>query len=93
MYVKVTTTRAGKKTYRYLSLVESYREGGRVRQRTVARLGEATAMAASGELANIVGRSSEPSGWRPPWVAVGGVGAFFRWHGRGGGLLRAPRSR
>jgi transposase len=54
VYVKVTTTRAGNKTYRYLSLVESYREGAKVRQRTVARLGEATAMAASGELANIV---------------------------------------
>ena len=54
MYVKVTTTRAGKKIYRYLTLVESYREAGKVRQRTVARLGEADEMTASGELARIV---------------------------------------
>jgi transposase len=62
VYVKVTTTRAGKKTYRYLTLVESYREAGKVRQRIVARLGEADEMTASGELARIVAGLSQHLG-------------------------------
>jgi transposase len=54
VHVKVTTVRHDKRTYRYLSLVESYREAGKMRQRVIARLGEADEMAASGELARIV---------------------------------------
>jgi hypothetical protein len=49
VHVKTTTVRQGKTAYRYLSLVESYREDGRMRHRTVARLGEALALAASGQ--------------------------------------------
>ena len=54
MYVKSTTVRAGKKSYRYLTLVESFRDGPRVRQRVVARLGEESELIASGELDRIV---------------------------------------
>lgn len=55
MHVKVSTVRTGKKTYRYLSLAESYRdESGRPRSRIVARLGEVSEMRSSGELERIV---------------------------------------
>src|ERR1039458_9530327 len=55
MHVKVSTVRTGKKTYRYLTLAESYRdEAGRPRSRIVARLGEVAEMASSGELERIV---------------------------------------
>lgn len=54
MHVKVNTVRGDKRTYRYLTLVESFREGGRVRHRVVARLGEADEMKRSGELARLV---------------------------------------
>ena len=47
--------RTGKKTYRYLTLAESYRdEAGRPRSRIVARLGEVSEMTGSGELERIV---------------------------------------
>ncbi len=52
--MKSTTVRAGKKSYRYLTLVESFRDGPRVRQRVVARLGEESELIASGELDRIV---------------------------------------
>jgi transposase len=54
VHVKVTTVRGDKRTYRYLNLVESFREGGQVRHRVVARLGEADEMTRSGELARLV---------------------------------------
>ena len=54
MHVKVTTVRGDKRTYRYLSLVESYRENGKVSHKVVARLGEAEEMKASGELRRLV---------------------------------------
>jgi hypothetical protein len=55
MHVKVSTVRTGKKTYRYLTLAESYRDGsGRPRSRIVARLGEVSEMTTSGELDRIV---------------------------------------
>jgi hypothetical protein len=55
MHVKVSTVRTGKKTYRYLTLAESYRdEAGRPRSRIVARLGEVSEMTTSGELERIV---------------------------------------
>jgi len=54
MHVKITTVRGDKRTYRYLNLVESFRENGRVAHRVVARLGEADEMKASGELARLV---------------------------------------
>ena len=54
MHVKVTTVRGDKRTYRYLSLVESRRVDGKVRHEVVARLGEADELARSGELARLV---------------------------------------
>jgi hypothetical protein len=54
VHVKVTTVRGDKRTYRYLNLVESFREGGKVRHQVVARLGEADEMAKSGELARLI---------------------------------------
>ena len=53
--MKVSTVRSGKKTYRYLTLAESFRnEDGQPRSRIVARLGEVSEMTTSGELERIV---------------------------------------
>lgn len=54
VYVKTTRVRRGNRAYEYLSLVEAVRDGGRVRHDVVARLGEASALRASGELDRIV---------------------------------------
>jgi transposase len=55
MYVKSTKVRSGNKSYEYLSLVEGYRdEAGKVRQRTLFRLGEASRLRESGELDRII---------------------------------------
>jgi len=55
MYVKRVQVRRGSNTYSYLKLVESYREGGRVRQRVVANLGREDELKASGQLNNLAG--------------------------------------
>lgn len=52
--MKTTRRRRGDKTYEYLSLVESVRDGTRVGHRTLLRLGEVTALRRSGELERIV---------------------------------------
>jgi len=39
MYTKRVTTRKNGKAYTYIKLVQSYRQGSRVRQRLVANLG------------------------------------------------------
>jgi len=63
MYVKVSTVRSGKKTYRYLTLAESFRnEDGQPRSRIVARLGEVSEMTHSGELERIVDALSSQLG-------------------------------
>jgi len=54
VYVKTTRVRRGNRTYEYLSLVQAVRDGGRVRHDVVARLGEVSALRASGELDRIV---------------------------------------
>jgi transposase len=55
VFVKRTKVGSGKRTYEYLSLVESYRdETGRNRHRTIARLGEVGALAANGDLDRII---------------------------------------
>ena len=54
MFVKTTRRRRGDKTYEYLSLVESVREGAKTRHRTLLRLGEVTALRRSGQLERIV---------------------------------------
>ena len=50
MYLKRVRVQRGAQSYVYLRLVESYREGGRVRQRVVANLGREDALKASGQL-------------------------------------------
>jgi hypothetical protein len=39
MFVKATRVTSGGRQLTYLQLVESYRDGGRVRQRVIAKLG------------------------------------------------------
>jgi transposase len=55
MYTKRVRVRRGEKTYVYLKLVESRREGGRVRQRVVANLGREDELKASGQLEALAG--------------------------------------
>ena len=54
MYVKTNRVRRDNRVYEYLTLVEAVREGGRVRHRTIARLGEASRLRESGELERII---------------------------------------
>jgi hypothetical protein len=55
MYTKRVRVRRGDKSYVYLKLVESYRDGGRVRQRVVANLGREDELKASGQLEALAG--------------------------------------
>jgi uncharacterized protein DUF4277/DDE family transposase len=55
MYTKRVQVRRGDKTYTYLKLVQSYRQGGRVRQRVVANLGREDELKASGQLEALAG--------------------------------------
>ena len=54
MFVKTTRRKRGDKTYEYLSLVETVRDGARIGHRTLLRLGEVTALRESGQLERIV---------------------------------------
>ncbi|MBK9178439.1 MAG: IS1634 family transposase [Acidimicrobiales bacterium] len=54
MFVKTTRRKRGDKTYEYLSLVEAVRDGDRTGHRTLLRLGEVTALRASGQLERII---------------------------------------
>ena len=55
VFVKRSVVNSGKRRYEYLSLVEAFRdEQGRSRQRTIARLGEVSALRASGDLDRII---------------------------------------
>ena len=67
MYTKRVRVRRGEKTYVYLKLVESYREGGRVRQRVVANLGREDVLKASGQLEALAGSFARLD---PPMVGV-----------------------
>jgi hypothetical protein len=52
MFLRISTTREGDTTYRYLKLVESYRAtDGRHRQRVICSLGRIDQLAAAGKLA------------------------------------------
>jgi Domain of unknown function (DUF4277)/Transposase DDE domain len=55
MYTKRVQVRRGDKSYVYVKLVESYRDGGRVRQRVVANLGREDELKASGQLEALAG--------------------------------------
>ncbi|MGH9244163.1 MAG: IS1634 family transposase [Acidimicrobiales bacterium] len=52
--MKTTRRRRGDKTYEYLSLVETVRDGARIGHRTLLRLGEVSALRESGQLERIV---------------------------------------
>lgn len=52
--MKTTRRKRGDKTYEYLSLVESVRVDGKHTHRTLLRLGEVTALRASGELERVI---------------------------------------
>ena len=54
MYVKTTVKRRGETEYTYLSLVEAVRDGRRVTQRTLLRLGEVSELRSSGQLDRII---------------------------------------
>jgi hypothetical protein len=55
MYTKRVRVRRGDKSYVYVKLVESYRDGGRVRQRVIANLGREDELKASGQLEALAG--------------------------------------
>ena len=84
----MSTVRSGKRTYRYLTLAESFRnEDGQPRSRIVARLGEVSEMTTSGELERIVealsaqlGRGSSPeltAESAPSYGAMAACDAYF----------------
>jgi hypothetical protein len=54
VFVKTTRRRRGDKTYEYLSLVETVRDGARIGHRTLLRLGEVSALRETGQLERIV---------------------------------------
>lgn len=84
MHVKVTTVRGDKRTYRYLSLVESRRVDGKVRHEVVARLGEAEELARSGELSRLVdalgAHLGEPGGKELSFESAPSIGAMAAAH-------------
>jgi len=54
VYVKTSRVRRDDRIYEYLSIVEAYREGGKVRHQLIARLGEASELRATGQLDRII---------------------------------------
>lgn len=73
MFVKTTVRRRGDKEYRYLSLVEAVREGGKTGHRTLLRLGEVSELARSGQLDRIVAALSAHA--QGTWVSAGDLEA------------------
>lgn len=73
MFVKTTVRRRGDKEYRYLSLVEAVREGGKTGHRTLFRLGEVSELARSGQLDRIVAALSAHA--QGTWVSAGDLEA------------------
>jgi len=67
MFTKRVTVKRGDKTYTYLKLVESYRDGGRVRQRVIANLGREDDLKASGQLEALAASFARLD---PPMVGV-----------------------
>ncbi len=76
MFVKATRVKRGNKTYEYLSLVEAVRQGGKARHRTLFRLGETSALKASGELDRMIAAlRSRSGGGDLESVEMGGIDA------------------
>lgn len=68
MFVKTTRVKRGNKSYEYLSLVEAVRDGSKTGHRVLFRLGEATALRASGELDRIIAALEAHA--ERPWLPV-----------------------
>jgi Transposase DDE domain len=66
VFVKTTRIKRGNKQYEYLALVEAVRDGDRTGHRVLFRLGEASAMRASGQLDRIVAALQHYAA--RPWV-------------------------
>jgi transposase len=87
VYVKTTVKRRGETEYTYLSLVEAVRDGHRVTQRTLLRLGEVSELRRSGQLDRIIEALSRHAKgtWcqassisaAPDAPAVGGIEAAY----------------
>jgi hypothetical protein len=54
MFVRIKTVRSGNRSYRYLQIVESFRESGQARQRIVGNLGRLDELVQNGNLERIV---------------------------------------
>ena len=54
MFVKTTRVKRDNKNYQYVSLVEAVRDGDKTGHRVLFRLGEASALRASGQLDRII---------------------------------------
>jgi Transposase DDE domain len=84
VFVKTTRVKRGNKHYEYLALVEAVRDGDRTGHRVLFRLGEASALRASGQLDRIIAalQAHAERRWLPAdelaadaAPAVGSVGA------------------
>ena len=54
MFVRISATKGEGRTYEYLRLVETYREGGKVRQRIVANLGRLDKLRKQGKICALI---------------------------------------
>ena len=66
MFVKTTRVKRGNKQYEYVALVEAVRDGDRTGHRVLFRLGEASALRASGQLDRIIAALQQHAA--RPWV-------------------------
>lgn len=73
MYVKTTVKRRGEHEYRYLALVEAVRDGRRVTQRTLLRLGEVSELRETGQLDRIIEALSQHA--RDTWCPASSISA------------------
>jgi Transposase DDE domain len=68
VFVKTTRVKRGNKQYQYLTLVEAVRDGDRTGHRVLFRLGEASALRASGQLDRIIAALQHHAA--RPWVSA-----------------------
>jgi transposase len=68
VFVKTTRVKRGNKQYEYLTLVEAVRDGERTGHRVLFRLGEASALRASGQLDRIIAALQQHAA--RPWLAA-----------------------
>ena len=65
MFFRIAPRRQGDVTYRYLQLVESYREGGKNRQRVLYSLGNVDSLRSDGQLGRLVASLERAAGLEP----------------------------